>query len=308
MLRFARATIPACALLTTLAITHVHTAGNDAFCGGDLGVAQQFFITTESYLPSILPLYQNSQEKLAAQTLRRTRRRIDQTYPFNSWRHLTVWDQLPVVWKRPALEYLIEYEQMVLDDVCVWESMSAEDWQSVHPPGRVVAFMNMVQYWYDHYDRGETEPQQRAHEIETLRSMLVAESYTDHLARSEQDIGLFQHNKETRDKLRAWHTARQHGVDFYFDDEDYWNPYHSVRAGVFWFRHLVRHDAKSNLQQAIRAYNSGIRDARRGSDEALEYERVIERRRCKYLTREEPNDTALYMILAFAKEAELLYE
>ncbi len=156
-----------------------------------------------------------------------------------------------------------------------WERMSAADWDKVPETRRKEAFLRMIDHSVDHYDVGHDEGLPKSLIKDVARSIAVKESGLDHRAVNPQtdDYGLMQLSPYARRKIEGW--SSENAVDIRIKgNEDWFNPYTSAKAGVYWFS-LMLEESEGDLNRAIRAYNVGIDRAKKGSHRGFQYQRAV---------------------------------
>jgi len=236
--------------------------------------------------------------EVSSRTAAAMRDQIRDIFPLNPGRSIQAWSVIPPGMIEEEMSWFYDRHSKVIYDRDSWQSMGPEDWSRVHAPARVAAFANMVDFWVDHYDAGEKSGIPKRGMSNTLKSIMIGESYLDHNASNNGDYGVSQISRGTRATMRKWFTSgRKNGIDFSFGDDEYMNPYNSIRAGVWLFNEILENEAGGDLKLAVRAYNAGIGDARKKTRRSVEYQKGIERIIDKYFTDNNPGNSPLYVAL-----------
>lgn len=246
-------------------------------------------------------LRRESQE-LSSRTAKLERDQIKDIFPLGPERPIQAWSIVPPgMMEREMSRFYDKYSNLITNKDS-WQSMTSEDWGRIHAPARVAAFAGMVDFWIDYYDAGEGSGIPKNEMSNTLKAIMIGESYLDHNAINKGDYGISQISKQTRNILRRWFKKGRNGIDFNFKDADYMNPHNSIRAGVYFFNHVLENEAGGDLKLAIRAYNAGINGGRKNTRRAVRYQKGIEGIIKKYLTDAKPSNSPLYVALKIERD------
>lgn len=194
--------------------------------------------------------------------------------------HFEDWDRLPATERQVPLASMLARRGAAIHAGDCWPVMSPGDWDDVPQPIRAVALLGIIEYWTRFYAVGETFGHGIVDMVRTVQAVVMSESWFEHrsvLTNSDgtRDLGMAGASAYARGVISDWHERGL--VDFTLTDEEYFNPWHAGRFVAFWFD-LMLHEADGDVELAIRAYNRGIYQARRGrGDDYLDG--VLRRRR-----------------------------
>lgn len=178
------------------------------------------------------------------------------------WRnmHFDDWDRLPEETRNVALARMLDAHRDIALNRSAWQRMSAEEWDLVPQPLRAVIYPGMIAAWADAYGLTAIYGLERAHVLNTLNAVMMAESWFEHRgvnvnAWGNRDLGLGGCSDRCRRVLAEMAAADR--LDFSLVEADYFNPWHATRALVVWFGlELVR--AEGKLELATAAYHRGF--------------------------------------------------
>jgi hypothetical protein len=178
------------------------------------------------------------------------------------WRnmHFDDWDRVPGPLRADALQRMLGRYQTAFAGPDTWACLRATDWDTVPQPVRAVVFQDMVTHWARTYGLTRVYSLSPRLVVDTINAVMMAESWFDHRGLNvnewgNRDIGLGGCSDRCRRVLAEMADAGD--LDFHFEDEDYFNPWHSTRALVVWFGlELIR--SEGDLERAVRAYHRGF--------------------------------------------------
>lgn len=199
------------------------------------------------------------------------------------WMHLAHWNGVDESLRAESLDNMFATYRAVLWQPGTWDAMDARDWDRIPQPMRTVAYRQMVSYWSGYYDVGERYGLQPGLIADTLAAVVMSESWFNHRADfsnrdGSRDVGLAQASDFARKRMRQLY--RRGVVDVELSDADYYNPWMATRFLAIWMS-LMLEEAAGDLDLAVRAYNTGIRDARDGL--AIDYLETVRRRLSRFI-------------------------
>lgn len=192
--------------------------------------------------------------------------------------HFEDWDRLPARERVVPLHRMLARSGHVIHARECWPTMTAADWDQVPQPIRAIAILAVLDYWTRFYEVGAEFHLSRARMVQVVQSIVMSESWFEHRSLlvntdGSHDLGLAGASEYARGVIRKWHAAGR--VDFAFEADDYYNPWHAARFIAFWFDRML-FEADGDVDVAIRAYNQGIRRAQAGHGD--EYLAAVRRR------------------------------
>jgi hypothetical protein len=174
-----------------------------------------------------------------------------------------------------------------------WVQMTLDDWRAVPAPIRVTAYLKMIQ------QEAKSRPS-RYITSDTLARIMVDVAKQESFfmihnflssSKGNSDIGLFQISDGTRNALRRLREFRG------LDDEDFYNPLVSVKAGAEVLERNIAH-SKGDLEKAVMMYNVGVTNAEKRTLRAQAYlQSIYERDRKAFQDTARYSDTLLWMLL-----------
>lgn len=201
------------------------------------------------------------------------------------------WDALPPDERQVPLHAMLERSGAVIHAGDCWPLMTAYNWDIVPQPIRAIAILGVLEYWTRYYGVGSAYDLDIAAMVRTVQAIVMSESWFQHRSvltngDGTRDLGLVGASAYARDVIRKRAAAGR--IDFSFDDEQYFNPWHAGRFVAFWFN-LMLDEADGDVEVAIRAYNQGIWRATHG--EGDDYLAAVLRRRWQFMGEEARSPT-----------------
>lgn len=205
-------------------------------------------------------------------------------HPLWAKMHFEDWDRLPGRERETPLRNLLIRSGTVMHAGDCWPLMTAHDWDVVPQPVRAVAILGILEYWTRYYAVGERFEHEFAEMVQVVQAIVMSESWFEHRSvlvnhDGSRDLGLAGASAYARRVIAEWHAEDR--LDFVFEDDDYFNPWHAGRFVAFWFD-LMLQEAEGDVDIAIRAYNQGISRARAGRGD--EYLAAVRRRERQFIT------------------------
>lgn len=204
-------------------------------------------------------------------------------HPLWARMHFEDWDRLSSRERDEPLRNMLVRSGTVMRAGDCWPLMTASDWDIVPQPIRAIAILGVLEYWTRYYAVGETFEHEIAEMVEVVQAIVMSESWFEHRSvlvnhDGSRDLGLAGASEYARGVVVDWHAADR--LDFVFDAEDYFNPWHAGRFVAFWFD-LMLQEADGDVDIAIRAYNQGISRARAGHGD--DYLAAVRRRQRQFI-------------------------
>lgn len=204
-------------------------------------------------------------------------------HPLWARMHFEDWDSLPAREREEPLRNMLVRSGTVMQAGDCWPLMTASDWDNVPQPVRAVAILGVLEYWTRHYAVGEQFEHEIAQMVQVVQAIVMSESWFEHRSvlvnhDGSRDLGLAGASAYARGVVIARHADGR--VDFTFEAEDYFNPWHAGRFVAFWFD-LMLLEADGDVDIAIRAYNQGIARARAGHGD--DYLAAVRRRQRQFI-------------------------